>query len=77
MVAQDGRHRRHHLGEPNHELDLATAATCDVTFEPSKRGGGGGGGSPRNLQLDETVVAGLGATVEVGGMGVAGRERDW
>jgi hypothetical protein len=32
MVAQDGRHRGHHLGEPNHELDLAAAATCDVTF---------------------------------------------
>jgi hypothetical protein len=34
MVAQDGRHRGHHLGEPNHELDLAAAATYDVTFGP-------------------------------------------
>src|SRR6476659_10146912 len=34
LVAQDGRHRGHHLGEPNHELDLAAAATCDVTFGP-------------------------------------------
>jgi hypothetical protein len=34
MVTQDGRHRRHHLGEPNHKLDLAAAATCDVTFGP-------------------------------------------
>jgi hypothetical protein len=34
MVAQDGRHRGHHLGEPNHELDLAAAATCDLTFGP-------------------------------------------
>jgi hypothetical protein len=34
MVAQDGRHRGHHLGEPNHELDLAAAATGDVTFGP-------------------------------------------
>jgi hypothetical protein len=34
MVAQDGRHRGHHLGEPNHEFDPAAAATWDVTFGP-------------------------------------------
>ena len=28
------RHSGHHLGEPNHEFDLAAAATCDVTFGP-------------------------------------------
>lgn len=55
MVTQDGRHRGHHLGEPNHELDLAGAATCDVTFGPDalalRRIEGGGDENQSSIYL--------------------------
>ena len=32
LVTKNGRHRRHHLGRPDHELHLAAAATSNVTL---------------------------------------------
>jgi len=38
MVTEDGRHRGQHLGQPNHEPDLADAATSNVTLRRPKAG---------------------------------------